>query len=165
VNHTSINKVSARRFSGAGEYRKMHYSSIPLKAESRFEFPFDGHKIKGRIDRLERTPSGDLEVIDWKTGKSIPTRKEVDEHLQLHLYGFAIEAKHGKLPRTASLLYLEKNKLMTISFDKQRMDAFKVRLRQDIDNIMNEEFEPTPTYQTCRFCDYQSICEVGMTTK
>jgi hypothetical protein len=28
-----------------------------------------------------------------------------------------------------------------------------------IDGIMNEKFGPTPGYNTCRFCDYQSICE------
>jgi hypothetical protein len=60
-------------------------------------------------------------------------------------------------PRTASLLYLEKNRGMAISFNQPRMDAFQARLKDDIDRIMREEFKPAPSYQTCRYCDYQCL--------
>jgi hypothetical protein len=37
------------------------------------------------------------------------------------------------------------------------------KLREEItsliDGIMNEKFGPMPSYNKCRFCDYQSICE------
>ncbi|MGA1975409.1 MAG: PD-(D/E)XK nuclease family protein [Conexivisphaerales archaeon] len=48
---------------------------------------------------------------------------------------------------------------MTISFDQPRMEAFQARLRDDIDRVMREEFGPTPSYQTCSYCDYLGICE------
>jgi hypothetical protein len=28
-----------------------------------------------------------------------------------------------------------------------------------VNGILSEQFEPTPSYQTCRFCDYWNICE------
>jgi DNA helicase-2/ATP-dependent DNA helicase PcrA len=136
----------------------------PLAAENRFEFTFDGHRVKGKIDRLEETPSGEMEIIDFKTGKHPPSLKELDEHLQLHLYGLAVQSKFGRMPRTASLLYLEKGKPMTISFDQPRMEAFQTRLKNDIDRIMREEFGPTPSYQTCSYCDFQSVCEAKATS-
>ena len=63
------------------------------------------------------------------------------------------------MPRTASLLYPERSKPLEISFDQPRMEAFQKRLKEDIGGVMKEEFRPTPSYQTCRFCDYQSMCE------
>jgi DNA helicase-2/ATP-dependent DNA helicase PcrA len=136
--------------------------NVPLATENKFDIAFDDHKIRGKIDRIEKTPSGEIEIIDFKTGKNPPSRKELDEHLQLHLYGVAVQSKYGKMPKTASLLYLEKGKSLAISFDQPRMDAFQARLKDDIDRIMREEFKPTPSYQTCRYCDYQSICDARM---
>ena len=28
-----------------------------------------------------------------------------------------------------------------------------------VNAILGEQFEPTPSFNTCKFCDYQNICE------
>ena len=44
--------------------------------------------IGGQIDRIDRLPSGGIEVIDYKTGR-ISSQKGVDESLQLSIYALA----------------------------------------------------------------------------
>ncbi|NLG22092.1 MAG: ATP-dependent helicase [Actinomycetales bacterium] len=43
-------------------------------------------RITGRVDRLERTADGDLFVVDLKTGKTRPSKKDIEHHPQLGVY-------------------------------------------------------------------------------
>lgn len=47
-------------------------------------------KIRGRMDRLERDESGELHIVDLKTGKSMPAQKNMAEHAQLAVYQLAV---------------------------------------------------------------------------
>lgn len=47
-------------------------------------------RIRGRMDRLERNKSGELVVVDLKTGKTQPTIEAVKEHPQLFAYQLAL---------------------------------------------------------------------------
>lgn len=47
-------------------------------------------KIRGRMDRLERDGAGELHIVDLKTGKSVPTQKNMDDHAQLAVYQLAL---------------------------------------------------------------------------
>lgn len=47
--------------------------------------------IAGAVDRLERTASGGLRVVDFKTARRIPTRSEIAGMEQLGVYQLAIE--------------------------------------------------------------------------
>ncbi len=39
-----------------------------VAAEKKFQFPLNGRKVKGFIDRIEQTPEGEYVVVDFKTG-------------------------------------------------------------------------------------------------
>ncbi|UQX89719.1 ATP-dependent helicase [Jatrophihabitans telluris] len=47
-------------------------------------------ELAGTVDRLERDASGRLVVIDFKTGKSKPTKDKLAEHAQLGAYQLAV---------------------------------------------------------------------------
>jgi RecB family exonuclease len=69
-------------------------------------------QLRGRVDRLERDPSGALRVVDLKTGSSKPTTGEVGRHGQLGAYQAAVEhgafAEHGSRSAGAALLQVGK---------------------------------------------------------
>ena len=97
-------------------------------------------------------------MFDYKTGKSMLNGNTIRTDIQMNLYSLAAKL-YGKLPKSASFLYLRKEK--KVSYDSEQESVAKSRedMTSLIDGIMNEKFGPKPDYNTYRFCDYQSICE------
>ncbi len=59
-------------------------------AESRFRFPLgDDVLVSGSIDRVELAPSGEVVIVDLKTGRPITAPREIAEHPQLGIYQLA----------------------------------------------------------------------------
>lgn len=58
-----------------------------LKVEERVEGELDGLRIKGRVDRIDLLPSGQLGVIDYKTSASKPN------YFQISLYVWLLKRK------------------------------------------------------------------------
>ena len=57
------------------------------------EVDLDGEKVvlNGTVDRLERDAEGRLRIVDFKTGRSIPTQAHVDQMDQLGIYQLAAQ--------------------------------------------------------------------------
>ncbi len=56
----------------------------------------DGVRMRGRIDRVDRTPAGEAVLIDYKSGRVSPVRRWAEEgKLQLPLYMLAVEQLLG----------------------------------------------------------------------
>jgi RecB family exonuclease len=63
----------------------------------------DGVRMRGRIDRIDRTPAGEAVLVDYKSGKVSPVKKWLEEgKLQLPLYMLAVEQLLG-MPAVAGL--------------------------------------------------------------
>jgi hypothetical protein len=43
--------------------------------------------------------------------------------------------------------------------DSEQLEKQKMRLIGMIDEVLQERFPGSPAYQTCRFCDYNALCE------
>ncbi|MDO4630682.1 MAG: ATP-dependent DNA helicase [Corynebacterium sp.] len=52
-------------------------------------------RLRGRMDRLEKTPEGAYHIIDFKSGAAAPTQKDVNDNVQLLTYQLALQ--RGKL--------------------------------------------------------------------
>jgi DNA helicase II / ATP-dependent DNA helicase PcrA len=131
----------------------------PFAAEKDFEIEVAGKKVIGFIDRIDLTPSGNYEVFDYKTGKSTLNGNTIRSDIQMNLYSLAIEKLYGKLPQSANLLYLRKEKKLSYDAKQDSVTKSKEQMVSLIDGILNERFDPMPDFNTCRFCDYQSICD------
>jgi hypothetical protein len=42
---------------------------------------------------------------------------------------------------------------------EETVGAFEGTAKSIISAVCAERFDPTPAYQTCRFCDYADLCE------
>lgn len=89
----------------------------PLAVEAGFDFELevDGRRVTvaGAVDRLERLDDGRLKVVDFKTGRVVPTRNEIAGMDQLGIYQLAVEAGAfdevagaGAVSAGASVVYL-----------------------------------------------------------
>ncbi|MGI5825991.1 MAG: ATP-dependent helicase [Patescibacteria group bacterium] len=142
-------------------------NKLPLTLEQSFSIRIGGARINGKIDRIDLT-EGEVEIIDYKTGKST-TQKEVDKDLQLSLY--ALVAAEGILTYMGILKETpapEKVKVSFYFFDTQEkvstikkaedLEKVKEDLIQKIDEISTSCFSPTPGMH-CYFCEYKMICD------
>ena len=84
-----------------GEGRELVGVELDLTAEH------ERAQITGRVDRLERDDSGDLLVIDLKTGKSRPTKQEMERHPQLGVYQVGVVGASARLLEQASAQHRE----------------------------------------------------------
>ena len=82
----------------------------PFAAEQDFELQISDKKVIGFINRIDKTPSGDYEVFDYKTVKTMLSGNIIRSDIKMNLYSLAIEKLYDKLPKSANLLYLRKEK-------------------------------------------------------
>lgn len=77
-------------------WQEAHDGAEVIGAEVPFtlEVAVDGHtvRVRGSVDRLERTGEGALRVVDFKSSRRAPSRADVEAHEQLGLYQLAAEA-------------------------------------------------------------------------
>lgn len=62
-----------------------------IAVEQKISGTLDRAQISGTIDRIERSPSGEVTIVDLKTGKAHSPKSKVDENAQLALYQLAYE--------------------------------------------------------------------------
>ena len=132
--------------------------------ELKFSTHIGGFQVNGKIDRIEKTPEGDFIVIDYKTGGKNKKIEKVEESLQLNMYCIALKKhkRYGKLPKTASFFYVEKaegEQHFDYTVSQSKVDEAKQVLEKYAESIKSKDFVATPKQFTCKFCDYNDICE------
>ena len=114
-------------------------------------------RIYGEIDRIDRLPSGGIEVIDYKTGR-VTSQKGVDENLQLTIYALACRDALGLgTPEQVTLYFTESAiRLSTMRTDEQ-LDAARAELVARAGAIRSGDFTAKPG-KPCEWCDYRAMC-------
>lgn len=131
-----------------------------ISIEERFDLSINGSLFTGFIDRLDRTPTGDHIVIDYKTNKTPYTRNDLKEDVQIALYCLAVREKYGKLPVKAGHMYVHPNvaKLNLIDIEVTKVNVVLEKIKEAVARILNEDFE-LKVRPNCYSCDYKGICE------
>ncbi|MFD4246703.1 UvrD-helicase domain-containing protein [Streptomyces sp. NPDC058525] len=131
-------------------------------------------RIRGSMDRVEADPQGRAYVVDFKTGKSAPTKDEVARHPQLAVYQLAVregavdEAFDGLRPEPggAELVQLRQGAPKKDGGD----EVPKVQGQQPLDGewvgdllataagrVLDERFAPAAG-KHCDHCSFRSSC-------
>jgi len=131
----------------------------PIAVEKAFKLILGGVKFKGYIDRIDKTPDEDYEVIDYKTGADRITRVTIKDDVQMNLYALGTEKLYGKFPKTTSLFYLKKDKMVVNNIDEDKVNEVKESIENTVKNILDEKFPANPSYSNCKFCDFWDICD------
>jgi DNA helicase II / ATP-dependent DNA helicase PcrA len=130
---------------------------VILEQEKAFELPLENNVIiNGRIDQINSLGRNDVEIIDYKTGKS---RKEADARRDLQLSIYAIAAKEilELNPVRLVFYYLQNNQTQVTTRTAKQLDEAQKIVQEAAADIRAGEFSPKPGY-ACRTCAYEPIC-------
>jgi DNA helicase-2/ATP-dependent DNA helicase PcrA len=130
-----------------------------IGAEMKFTFTLNGRSVTGFIDRVERRPTDEYIVLDFKTGYPVETKNTIKQNIQMNVYALAVLDTFGTLPQRASLYYVKHDKMVDYLPTEDHVEQQRMRLSEMIDNVVLERFPEMPSYQTCRSCSYQILCE------
>ncbi|MGW5068764.1 ATP-dependent helicase [Streptomyces cyaneofuscatus] len=131
-------------------------------------------RIRGSMDRVEQDAEGRAYVVDFKTGKSAPTKDEVAAHPQLAVYQLAVregavdEVFDGRRPEPGGAELVQ---LRQPAPKKEGGDAFpKVQAQEPLagewvsdllataaGKVLDERFTPT-TGTHCTHCTFRASC-------
>ncbi|HEX8754082.1 MAG TPA: ATP-dependent DNA helicase [Solirubrobacterales bacterium] len=129
----------------------------PVWLERKFDFKVGEHHVRGRVDRVDRLPDGDYELIDYKTGER-KSEAELESDLQLALYRLAAREAWDVEAASGSYYYvLDADKVVapTKPDDAERVERTVLQVGE---GILSQDFEPRPSPAVCSWCDYRLIC-------
>lgn len=148
------------------DYYKRNYPANfhILGLESYFEAPIkdagETHAITGKIDRIDKLKDGLFEVIDYKTSRTFPSQKNVDENLQLSVYHLGLINRWpdltGKKVKFSLYFLRHGEKLSTIKSEEKLQETLE-KILEIIDKIKKSDFSPRIN-PLCDWCGFQSIC-------
>ena len=128
-----------------------------LEQEKAFELPLENNVIiNGRIDQINSLGRNDVEIVDYKTGKS---RKDADARRDLQLSIYAIAAKEILELNPVRLVfhYLQNNQTQVTTRNAKQLDEAQKVIQEAAADIRAGSFLPKPGY-ACRTCAYEAIC-------
>lgn len=160
-------EISEKEFydTGVEIIKTFHSSHKPglttvLQTEKFFEIYWQGHTIVGKIDRVDKLPTGELEIIDYKTNKKLPNESDFHFDLQLPLYQWAAETIWKDFDKIKlTLHFLRHNKKLSPQNIKDR-ESLQKYILETVKLIQNSDFKSTPT-KLCGWCEYLDRCEAG----
>ncbi len=158
----------------------------PIALEKDFRFEWNGLVLRGKIDRLDESPEGDLLILDYKTGSVdfSPGHISQGKSFQPLIYLLAVEQMYGRRP--AGMLFYDlkegevrRGLLHESAFPKEVKKAMtrghvlddaaldhlvsegRAKLTEIVNHIAAADFDPTPALDLCGRCDYVAMCREG----
>ena len=129
----------------------------PVAVEEHLETRWDGIPVHGYVDRIDRTATGGLEIVDYKTSRELSSDDAKDSD-QLSLYQVLVERNYPDPVERLTLYHLRSlTPLRARPRARGTLDRLHDRLGTVSDGIRSDAFEPNPGRQ-CSRCDFQSIC-------
>jgi putative RecB family exonuclease len=120
-----------------------------------------GLTLRGYVDRLDVAPSGDLRVVDYKTGKAPKAGFEAKALFQMRFYALVLWRTRGVVPRLLQLLYLGSGEVLRYEPDEGDLLATERKLHAVWAAISKAaetgDWRPSPS-RLCDWCAHQALC-------
>ena len=137
--------------------RLVHDPPHPVAVEEHLEAHWDGIPIHGYIDRIDRTSSGGLEVVDYKTSREL-SGEEAQGSDQLSIYQVLVANNYAEPVERLTLYHLRSlTPHRTAPRTPETLERLHQRMGSVADGIRSEAYDPTPG-RHCTRCDFQSRC-------
>ncbi|WP_432844701.1 RecB family exonuclease [Amycolatopsis sp. CA-161197] len=120
-----------------------------------------GVLLRGYIDRVDVAPTGEIRVVDYKTGAAPREIGEAKAMFQMKFYAVVLWRLRGIVPRQLKLMYLTDGQSLAYTPDEAELVRFERTLEAIWQAILKAgktgDFRPNPG-KLCSWCDHQAHC-------
>ncbi|WP_425276329.1 RecB family exonuclease, partial [Streptomyces carpinensis] len=134
----------------------------PAERELFVEAELDsGLRLRGIIDRVDVAPTGEVRIVDYKTGKAPRPEYAESALFQMKFYALVVWRLKRIVPRRLQLVYLGSGDVLTydpVPADLERVERKLLALWEAI-RLATEtgDWRPRPT-KLCGWCDHRAHC-------
>lgn len=129
-----------------------------LRVETELE---SGLRLRGFIDRVDVAPTGEIRLVDYKTGAAPRAIGEAKAMFQMKFYALVLWRTRGVLPRQLLLMYLADEQSLAYTPDEGELRRFERTLEAIWQAILRAgrtgDFRPN-TSKLCDYCDHKPLC-------
>jgi putative RecB family exonuclease len=134
----------------------------PAERELFVEATLDsGLRVRGIIDRVDVAPTGEVRIVDYKTGKAPPPQFSDGPLFQMKFYALVVWRLRGIVPRRLQLVFLGSGDVLTYDPDEEdlrRVERKLLALWEAITKATETgDWRPRPG-RLCDWCDHQAHC-------
>jgi putative RecB family exonuclease len=120
-----------------------------------------GLLLRGYIDRLDVAASGEIRIVDYKTGTSPREEFEARALFQMRFYAVALWLTRRRVPRLLQLIYLGNGEIVRYAPDEADLRATVRKIEalwRAIERARSTgDWRPRPS-RLCDWCAHQAIC-------
>jgi putative RecB family exonuclease len=117
--------------------------------------------LHGYVDRIDVAPTGEVRIVDYKSGKSPKPGWEEKALFQLRVYALLYWRLHGVIPSLLVLHYLADARSVRSTPNERELLSTEKKLLQIADEIIQaiekDHFPPKPS-KLCDWCFFKTIC-------
>jgi putative RecB family exonuclease len=117
--------------------------------------------LRGFIDRLDVAPTGEIRVVDYKSGRAPGESYEAKALFQLKIYALVLWRTRGVVPAMLQLIYLGNGEILRYQPDEadlrateRKVEAVWRAIRQAQES---GDWRPNRS-RLCSWCSHQSLC-------
>lgn len=138
--------------------RRLQPEACELRVET--ELP-SGVLLRGFIDRIDVAPTGEIRIVDYKTGAAPREIGEAKALFQMKFYALVVYRLRGVVPRQLRLMYLSDRQSLAYAPDEAELIRFERTLDAVWQAILRAgktgNFPPNPS-RLCDWCDHKARC-------
>ncbi|MBA2739069.1 MAG: PD-(D/E)XK nuclease family protein [Nocardioidaceae bacterium] len=134
----------------------------PAERELYVEHVLDSRLLlRGIVDRVDVAPTGEIRVVDYKTGRSPSEHFEAKALFQMKFYALVLWRTRGVVPALLQLVYLGNSEVVRYVPDEadllateRKLEALWVAITRATDS---GDWRPRPS-ALCGWCAHKSLC-------
>ena len=120
-----------------------------------------GLQLRGYIDRVDIAPTGEVRIVDYKTGRAPGERFEAKALFQMKFYALVLWRTRGVVPRMLQLVYLGSGEMLRYVPEERDLLATERKVQAlwaAIERATKTgEWRPNKS-ALCGWCDHQALC-------
>src|SRR5262249_10989547 len=116
--------------------RRDEREAVLLERQVKWEYPH--YILTGKLDRLDRLPGGEMEIIDYKSGRQSVTEEEVRGSLAMAVYQLIVARLYPATPVLATLLCLPTGARVTVQRSAAELDELEREIGSVAARILGE---------------------------